>query len=131
MDNDVKKLRGFKGKWPFHLALLGDATRIGLKDKSVDYAICIALSHHLPEPDLFILFSELARVVRKKLIFLDAVKDNGSKISHWLWKFDRGSYPRPSYILFSAIETWFKAEHIEHYLIQHEYVLYIGIPREK
>ncbi len=129
LDHDLQKLRGFKKKWPLRLATLGDATRIGLKDKSVDYALCIALSHHLSDNELNSLFSELARVVKRKIIFLDAIESKESWISNLAWKYDRGSYPRSVQGLRSAMEPWFEVEKIENYAIYHHYLLCISTPR--
>jgi len=129
LDNDPQKLQGFKAKWPFGLAMLGDATRIGLKNKSVGYALCVDLTHHLSDNDLILLFRELARVVKEKLIFVDAVENKRSKISNFLWKYDKGSHPRSLKVLYSAIESWFEVEHIEHFSMYHRYVLCVGIPK--
>jgi len=131
LDIDPKKLQAFEAKWPFGLAIVGDATRICLKDKSVDYALCVALSHHLLDSQLSLLFGELARVVRQGLIFLDAVEYKESKISNLLWKYDRGSYPRSMEALCGAIERWFEIEEIERYAIYHHYILCMGKPRHR
>jgi hypothetical protein len=46
LDNDRQKLHGFQTRASaLVLAVLGDGTRIGLRDKSVDYATCIAVTH--------------------------------------------------------------------------------------
>ena len=74
-------------------SLLGDGTQIGLRDKSVDYGQCIAVTHHLTDAQLPKLVAELARVVRKKLFFLDAL-DTDAWQSTLMWKYDRGSNPR-------------------------------------
>lgn len=131
LDNDPQKLQGFKTKWPSGLAILGDATRICLSDKSVDYALCIALSHHLSDIELPLLFSELARVIRHKLVFLDPVEYKESKISNLLWKYDRGSYPRSVQALCSAIKPWFEIKQTERYAIYHHYMLCVGRPRHR
>jgi len=129
MDCDTKKLEGFKAKNLSGLAILGDATKIPLKDKSVDYAICIAVTHHLSDTELDILFSEIARVIRLKLIFLDAVEHKESIISNIMWRYDRGSHPRQGQYICSAIKSYFEVEHLEHYKIYHHYLMCIGIPK--
>jgi ubiquinone/menaquinone biosynthesis C-methylase UbiE len=132
LDNDSLKLQGFKAKWSSDpVAMLCDATRICLKDKSVDYALCIALAHHLSDHELLLLFCELARVIRLRLIFLDAVEHRESKISNLLWKFDRGSYPRSVQALCLEIDPWFEREQTECYTIYHRYFLTIGRPRHR
>ncbi len=128
-DNDRQKLRNFKKKLPSVLATLGDATQIGLKDKSVDYVFCIALSHHLSDLELPLLLAEIARIVKQKLIFLDAVEYKESMISNLLWKGDRGNYPRSAEMICSVIERWFELEGIEHYAIYHRYLLCVGRPK--
>jgi SAM-dependent methyltransferase len=129
LDNDSQKLRGFKAKWPFGLGVLGDATRIGLKDKSVGYALCVALTHHLSDNELNFLFRELARVVKEKLILVDPVENKRSKVSNFLWKYDRGSHPRSPKALYSIIEPWFEVEYVEHFAVYHHYVLWVAIPK--
>jgi len=129
LDNDPQKLAGFKTKGPSGFAILGDATYICLKDRGVDYALCVHLAHHLSNTQLRLLLSELARVVKRKLIFFDALEYKGAKISNLLWKFDRGSYPRSTEVLLSAMEPWFHIEQMEHLAIYHHYVLLVGIPR--
>lgn len=129
LDNDTQKLRSFKKKWPAGLATIGDATQIGLKDKSVDYVFCVDLSHHLSDLELPLLFAEIARISKQKFIFLDAVKYKKSVISNLLWKVDRGSYPRSDEMICSFIERWFELEQIEHYTIYHRYLLCVGRPK--
>jgi ubiquinone/menaquinone biosynthesis C-methylase UbiE len=129
LDNDLKKLQRFRSRWPTGLAILADATRICLKDKSVDHALCIGLTHHLTGIELPLLFSELARVIRQRLIFQDGVVRRESKISNLLWKYDQGRHPRSAHDLCSAIEPWFEIEQKEVYAIYHRYILYVGKPR--
>jgi ubiquinone/menaquinone biosynthesis C-methylase UbiE len=130
LDNDPAKLRRFKAKCSSRLgAMLADATRICLRDKSVDCVVCIALAHHLSDTELPSLFRELARVVRRRLIFLDAVERKGSRISNLLWKFDRGRYVRSAQDLCSAMDQWFEREQTEYYTVYHHYLVCIGKPR--
>lgn len=131
LDVDLKKLKALKAKYPSSPAIVCDATAICLKEKSVDHALCVALAHHLPDAQLPLLFSELARVTRQRLVFLDPVECNDSQISNLLWKYDRGSYPRSAEELCAAIEPWFETEHIEPYAIFHRYILFVGKPRNR
>jgi ubiquinone/menaquinone biosynthesis C-methylase UbiE len=132
LDNDTQKLQGFKTKSINNSsAILGDATRLCLKNKSVDYALCIALAHHLTDTQLRYLFSELARVVKLKLIFLDAVEHRGSKLSALLWKYDRGSHPRSKQDIISELELWYEIENLENFKIYHHYILCACVPRSR
>jgi ubiquinone/menaquinone biosynthesis C-methylase UbiE len=105
LDNDPRKLRAFRARQPSATAVLGDAARIGLRDKSVDVILCVAVSHHLQDGELRDLLAECARVCRGKLIFLDAVKQSASRLSRWMWKYE------------------------EQYAVLHHYVLWVGRPK--
>lgn len=128
LDNDPEKLRGFRGKFSSRWAVLGAANQIGLKDKSVDIAVCVAVSHHLSDAELGNAVRELARVCRFQLIFLDAVQAT-SVVSNLLWKYDRGSHPRKAETLRSAIEQWFDVDHEERYSVYHHYWLCTARPK--
>lgn len=131
LDVDSNKLEGFKCKQTLHMAVLGDATRLCIQDKSVDFAICIGLSHHLSDQQLKCLFIELARGVREKMIFLDALDFPDSLVSRLLWKYDRGSYPRNSGDIISEIEAQFEIEKIDMYKIYHHYFLCVARPKNR
>ena len=125
-DKDPLKLEGYKPRRNAHHAVLGDATQICLKDQSVDLTLCISLLHHLSDEHLSLLFDELARVTRQRLIFLDPVEHSTSRISKLLWRYDRGAYPRSGDALCSRINQWFEIEQIERYAIYHQYLLCVA-----
>jgi len=128
LDTDPQKLRGFQTRADRSIpAILGDGTRIGLRDKSVDYATCTAVTHHLTDSQLVELVSELARVVRKKLFFLDPL-DTDAWQSALMWKYDRGSHPRTAQALTAAIEQQFTIERSESFSIYHRYLLLSANP---
>lgn len=131
LDMDIEKLREFRQRQNLSsdLVLLGDATRIGLRDHSVDFALCIAVSHHLSDQQLASLFSELARVVRENVIFLDALDCPKSLTSRLLWRYDRGSSPRTLATLLAAIEAYLEIEQLEQYKIHHHYLLCLAHPK--
>jgi ubiquinone/menaquinone biosynthesis C-methylase UbiE len=119
-DLDMQKLKGFRSKFPSAPAVICDATTIAFADKSVDSAICIAVSHHMDDASLSRLFQELARVIREKLFFLDAVKSN-HLLSKLLWAIDQGSYPRNELPLRLEIEKYFDIEETTQYQVYHQY----------
>jgi hypothetical protein len=73
---------------------------------------------------------EVARVCRQKLIFLDAVRQDTSAISNFLWKYDRGSHPRTASALRSSIAHNFAIEYEERYSIYHYYWLCTAKPKD-
>ncbi len=128
LDLDRQKKKGFRIRSSTAMGVMSDGTRIALADKSVDYVLCAALSHHIPDARFPFLFQELARVARKKLIFLDAVKSS-NPIGNLLWALDQGSFPRPEQFLRSAMETCFLLENVEAFQIYHHYILCVGSPK--
>jgi SAM-dependent methyltransferase len=128
LDNDAQKLSGFKAKCGQGLAVLGDVTRIPLGRGAVHTGLCVAVSHHLTDPEFDDLLSELARVCRTWLIFLDAIEEKSSPVSNFMWRYDRGSHPRTAEHLLSMLRRHFEVEDIQRYAIYHRYVLCVGRP---
>ena len=128
LDNDPLKLQGFRRKHPTLIGIIGDATSIPLRDKSVDDVLCTAVLHHLSDGQLSRFFQETARVVRKKLIVLDPVERKTSIVSRTLWKYDRGSHPRSVETLCAAMSASFSIEQTERFAVLHEYLICVGSP---
>ena len=128
LDEDAAKLRGVDPSDRVR-AILADATRLPLRERSVDVALCLAVSHHLSDVQLDTVLSELARVVRRRLVFLDAVVVAGSLRSRLLWAIDRGRYPRTPAVLQRAIERRFRIVSLDEYAVHHRYMLCAATPR--
>jgi ubiquinone/menaquinone biosynthesis C-methylase UbiE len=128
-DMDRDKLRGYRAKYPMGRGAMCDATQLCLRDKSVDYTLCIAVAHHLTDEQFQSLLREMARVTRQRIIFWDPIRKDGSRISRWLWSYDRGSYPRLPEFLTTSIANWFEIEHSKTYTIYHSYLLCAARPR--
>lgn len=108
----------------------GSATQIPLASKSVDYALCIALAHHLPDAALGEAFSEIARVVRRRIVFLDPLARSGPSVGKLLWLLDAGSHPRSQQTLLRELSHHFRCENIESYSLYHRYLLCDAVPSE-
>jgi ubiquinone/menaquinone biosynthesis C-methylase UbiE len=129
LDNDRQKLTGVDQHGSCFSAVLASATAIPLASKSVDIALCIAMSHHIDDISILDLFGELARVCRQRLIFLDPVLNPKSLVSCALWKYDRGSHPRSAAALRSLVHEHFDITHDEEYTLYHRYWLCAARPR--
>jgi SAM-dependent methyltransferase len=129
LDNDVEKLRGFRTAYPGELAVLSDAGRMAIREESVDYALSVALSHHLTDAELDGFLASVARICRRGFIFLDAVERPESVVSRALWKYDRGSHPRKLEDLRRRLERYFIIETESSYRIYHTYLLCRAVPR--
>jgi SAM-dependent methyltransferase len=129
LDNDPAKLGGFRRAHPQKLALLGDAARIPIRDGGVDYAMSIAVSHHLTDDELDSFLRSVARVCQRGFIFLDGTDRPQSFISRLLWKYDRGSHPRTPEVLREFLERYFIIRSEELYRIYHTYLLCHAVPK--
>lgn len=127
LDIDPEKLKGFHQRASHLPAILGDATCMGIADKSMDYITCTAVTHHLTDIQLDRFVAEAARVVRKRMILLDAL-DTDAWQSKLMWHYDRGSYPRTREQLRNVISRYFSIQHIETYAIYHRYALIVADP---
>ena len=131
LDNDLRKLRGFRPGRSRVSCMLGDGTRLGLRDRSVDVGVCVAVSHHLTDSQLDGVLGELARVVRQRLVFMDAIDRPESLVSRTLWRFDQGRYPRTASVLEAALARHFDVTMVDRYTVYHSYVLCVGTPRPR
>jgi SAM-dependent methyltransferase len=129
LDNDPEKLGGFRRSHPQKLALLGDASRMPIRDGGVDYAMSIAVSHHLTDAEFDSFLRTVARVCRLGFIFLDGTDQPQSRVSRLLWKYDRGSRPRKPEVLREFLERYFVIQSEELYRIYHTYLLCQAVPK--
>jgi SAM-dependent methyltransferase len=128
LDSDTVKLGRFRAKSPAGLALLADATRIPLVDRAVDYAVCVAVSHHLTDAQLRELVSELQRVVRRKLVFADATYSPALR-ARLLWRYDRGGNPRPVEDITQPLSESFVLETKSVVRAAHDHLVCVGVPK--
>jgi ubiquinone/menaquinone biosynthesis C-methylase UbiE len=128
LDNDPAKLRRLAAKIPTARCIEGSALNIDLPEEAVDWTVCVAVAHHVDDEDLPQLFAELARVTRRRLVFLDSLFTSRRGIAKLLWRYDRGSYPRSAETLLSALGSHFDVERVERFRVLHEYVLCSGPP---
>ena len=104
--------------------ILANATNIPLADNCIDLILCIAVTHHLTNPELELMVQESHRVLKEtgKFILIDAVRTN-RLLSKMMWKYDRGSYPRTYAEIISTIGQRFNVVRIKRFKRLHEYIL--------
>lgn len=131
LDLDASKLATFRRKNGSGVALIGDGTAIPFGAGSVDLVVCKNTTHHLSDDQLPVLFRECARVLKpgRRLLLLDAVKAPDRLQSRLLWRYDRGSHPRPIDTLRQAAAQEFEVEDWEVFATHHRYVLGVGVAR--
>jgi SAM-dependent methyltransferase len=128
LDLDPDKLRGYRAKNPAGRAALCDATRLCLGPASADYVLCMAVAHHLTDPQLDDLLREAARVARRGIFFWEPVADHSRLRSNLMWRYDRGSYPRTHTELAERLGRWFHSDRVEAHTIVHRYLWFAGRP---
>ena len=131
LDIDPQKLQGFLNRYPRGSGIQADASRIPLADASVDLALCNSVTHHLTDPLLARMISEAARVLKPtgQLILTDAILKPTRWPGRVLWKYDRGSFPRPPQVLRDVIAAHLDVDHWQHFRVWHEYVITVAHPR--
>ena len=128
LDNDVLKLRGFLARSTAGEAVLGDAAQLPVADDAVDWAVMVAVSHHLPDDVFDTCLHEAARVTRDRFLFVDALRGRRLR-SGLLWQLDRGRFPRTEAVLLEAIARRFEVTRVERFSEIHDYLLCVASPR--
>ncbi|MCU0481341.1 MAG: class I SAM-dependent methyltransferase [Anaerolineae bacterium] len=125
LDNDPVKLSGLMQKEVDGHALLGDAGKMPIPTGSVDMVICTSVTHHLLDDVLVQFFQEAMRVLKPdgRFVVLDAVWLPNRIPSRILWKYDRGSFPRPAQTLHDTLSQYGKELHWEEFTILHRYII--------
>ena len=72
---------------------------------------------------------EISRVVRRQIVFVDAVARPRLSVGGLLWALDAGSYPRSEEQLLAAIADAFVCDRVETYEIYHRYLMCVASPR--
>jgi ubiquinone/menaquinone biosynthesis C-methylase UbiE len=128
LDVDGRKLERLSEKYEGVEGVVGSATSLPFDDASFDYTLCTNVSHHLSDPDADLMFDELARVTRRQLVFVDALRVN-RLASRALWGIDRGSYPRSHDELLGKLTSRFAGQETETFTALHRYLVFVGTPR--
>jgi SAM-dependent methyltransferase len=131
VDVDADRLKRLRARCPSCRTVVVDATSLPFEDASFDYGVCIALSHHLDDDGLARLVDELVRVVRRRVVFLDAVWEPQSLRGRLLWAIDRGSHPRPESVLREVLERRFDVELTQAQRGHHHYLFCLLAPRDR
>ena len=124
LDPDPRKLAGFRTKSSAS-AVVGDSTALPLRDGAVDWAVSVAVSHHLDDEQFGHTLDELRRVTRERVVFFDAVL-SPLRRSRLLWRYDRGRHPRPAEVLKRELASRFQLVSVEEFTAIHRYLLVVG-----
>lgn len=70
------------------------AFELAFADRAFDKAVVVNMVHHLDEPAVERLLAELRRVVRGRVVLLDAAPDAANRVERFLLRHDRGHHIR-------------------------------------
>jgi SAM-dependent methyltransferase len=129
LDDDLVKLRFVTRRYPGSMVMQSDATLAAIRAGCVDVVVCQAVSHHLADDVVAELFAESARVLKPegRLVFLEATHTRRAT-GRFLWRIDRGSFPRGERRLRALMEASFDVVAWERFAIFHDYVLVVARP---
>jgi SAM-dependent methyltransferase len=129
LDNDPAKLQRLESKVPGARRLLRSALDTGLDDEAVDWSVCVDVAHHLDDEQLPHLVTELARLTRGRLVFVDPLWSQRPSLGRVLWRYDRGAHPRTADRLLQALQARFEIESVERFRAIHRYIMCVCRPR--
>jgi ubiquinone/menaquinone biosynthesis C-methylase UbiE len=131
LDIDPLKLSGYRAKNPASMAILGDATNLPIKDRSIDLVTFTSLTHHLTDDMLELLLRQTLRVLKPggHFVLMDPLWAPYRLPGRLLWRYDRGSFPRTAEHLRRAIEPHFAITVWDQFAILHRYVIAMGKAR--
>ena len=127
-DIDLRPLLALRTRRTRCRAVAADAAALPFRDAEFDASLCVAVAHHLDDGSLARVAGELARVTRGYLVFLDPVRNERRTASRWLWRYDRGRYPRTRRELEAVLGRRFALEKRDEFSILHQYVSWIARP---
>lgn len=127
LDVDERKLSRVRQKFPDVRTVRGSGTDVPLGDRSVDYTLCVDVSHHLDDGGLEQLIQELSRITERNLVFIDALRVPRLP-SRVFWALDRGNHPRSADTLRRELERGFALQRFETFKIHHVYAIAVGTP---
>jgi ubiquinone/menaquinone biosynthesis C-methylase UbiE len=127
LDLDARKLERLAAMHAGVKGVVGSATALPFDDGSFDYTLCTNVSHHLEDSDFKLMVGELARVTRRQVVFVDALRTS-RLTSRVLWSIDRGAHPRAYDELVDVLRMRFWAQSVETFTLRHSYLLFVGAP---
>ena len=129
VDLDPRPLAALLRRGTGTRAAAADASLLPFGDRAFEVSLCVAVTHHLDDQQLESVVSELSRVTRTNLVFLDALRNDSRRLSRWMWRLDRGRYPRTLAELERALGRRFTLAAPQQFTVYHQYVLWIASPR--
>ena len=92
-----------------------DAFACGFAPGTFDKAILINMVHHLDEAAVAALFDQLRRIVRGRIVVMDAAPEIANPVERFVLRYDRGDYIRTGERLRPLLARHFEVESEERF----------------
>lgn len=111
--------------------IVGDATKLGFLDNSMDVVLMKNVSHHLNDAMWIRALAEVRRILKPDgwLLFVDGTWNGRRLISRLGWALDAGRWPRPFESLQDAIEVEFDVETVTRLTLLHDSIIMVNRPQ--
>jgi ubiquinone/menaquinone biosynthesis C-methylase UbiE len=129
LDVDVRALAAARSRGGYHTVVAADASRLPFGGGRFGITLFVAVAHHLDDGQLSAALEELARVTSGHFLLLDPLRNDRRAVSRWLWRYDRGRFPRTSEYLVNELSRDFEIVEMDQFAVYHEYLLCVAVPR--
>lgn len=132
LDIDPQKLSGIRTSTEGRSAILGDATRAPFRTNSIDMVVCKFLYHHITNELAGNLLDECYRTLKPEglLLFVEPLRNDRRFRSRFLWKYDRGSFPRSVQEIKDALSVDGNIIHCTEFSCIHQYIVCVVRPNK-
>jgi len=94
-----------------------DVTKMSI-DQKFDRAIVLAILHHLSDNEVITMLTSLKRLVKKRIVIMDAVYTRYHFINNFIYRFDRGRYVRSLSDQTELVSKALKVLHVSTYFVR-------------
>jgi len=132
LDSDPRKLHGLRRRYPKERAIQGNAVRLPFPESSFDLCLLIFVAHHLDSAALGSTLIEVSRILKPSgLLFVaDPLWEPNNLLGRFLWRLDRGSFPRNSQSLSELLQAQMRLHHKRRIRLFHNYEFFWCGPKK-
>jgi ubiquinone/menaquinone biosynthesis C-methylase UbiE len=133
IDLNFKKIQRSVVRYRSDFSSVADGMKIPFKARTFDFILLTAVTHHLPNNLLPVLFSEIQRVIKEGgfLLLYDPVISSKNLVGKMLYKLDLGKYPRSKSDLYDNLTQYFIPISTREMTIFHSYLIFNGTYKSK
>lgn len=122
-DLDPRPLAALRRRRPSTRAIVANAAALPFPDRAFDLVLCLAVLHHLDDATLEGVTAELARIASGRVLVLEPLRNDARGVSRFLWRYDRGRYPRTRDQLLATLSAKMDVIDAAEFAVFHEYLM--------